>query len=395
MLRYLSCLILPFALTGTALAQDVATPAQLERFRANNPDSSRTIDFDAWSEILGDIVLRVPPSERRPALGRPIRTGTAIYRGNTTRYRFESNRVIYHLVEEDYEAAIHEFRVAMEALPSRIDFSDLNSDEQLAYWLNLYNATVIEQIAGRYPESRINRTRAMGSSQSLFEAQILNVDGVPLSLNDIQQRIVFAQWDDPRVMYGFHNGSIGGPNIRRDAFNGSTVWRQLDSNATDFINSLRGVELSDDSLRVSQLYETARPLFPDFDTDLRAHLTHYANASTSLQLEGNPPIETDVVEWHIADMTNGVIGCTGGGSPVESMGGQSPNVVNIRTMNCNLVPETGQVLLQHVFEQRLRFLRENPYGVVQTTDIDSPEDRPVINMAPSFTRNEPAPQPEG
>ncbi|WP_417485014.1 DUF547 domain-containing protein [Maricaulis salignorans] len=384
MLRILSCVFIPALLLGAASAQTAATPASLEQFQAYDPESTQVLNFEAWSEILNDIVLRVPASRRQVARGRPQQTGTAIYRGNTSRYRYEGNRVIYHLMDDGYEEAIREFRIAMEDLPNRVDFGSLNSDQQLAYWFNLYNAAVIEQVIGRYPESRINRTRAIGTNQSLFEAKILNVAGVPLSLDDIRLRIVYPQWDDPRVIYGFHNGSIGGPNIRREAFRGTQVWRQLDSNATDFVNSLRGVELSDTELRVSQIYGEARPLFPDFETDLRAHLTRFANDNTARQLEGNRPVATDVVEWHIADMTNGVTGCTGSGSPVEVSGTSNPNVVNLASMNCNILPQTGLVLLQYVFEQRLRLIRENALGTVDTIDIETPSEQPVINMTPSF-----------
>ena len=378
---------------GTASAQTSTAPAGWEQFWIHDPESTQVIDFEAWSEILNDIVLRVPASRRIAARGRPVQTGSAIYRGNTSRYRFEGNRVIYHLMDDGYEEAIHNFRVAMEDLPNRLDFSSLNSDQQLAYWFNLYNAAVIEQVMGQYPESRINRTRAIGSNEPLFEAKILNVAGIPLSLDDIRLRIVYPQWDDPRVIYGFHNGSIGGPNIRRDAFRGTEVWRQLDSNATDFVNSLRGVEIADRELRVSQIYGEARSLFPDFEADLRAHLAQFANANTAHQLEAVRPVATDVVEWHIADMTNGVIGCTGSGSPVSVSGTANPNVVNLASLNCNILPQTGLVLMQYLFEQRLRLLREHGLGTVETIDIETPSDQPVINMTPSFGGNrEPAPE---
>ncbi|WP_417482778.1 DUF547 domain-containing protein [Maricaulis sp.] len=384
MLRFLSCLLVPAMLVGTVSAQETQSADGLDQFRQFNPDSTQTIDFEAWSEILNDIILRVPRSRRVPAIGRPETTGSLIYRGNSTRYRYEANRVIYHLIDDDYETAIREFRIAMESLPARLDFSNLNSDEQLAYWLNLYNVAVIEHIMGRYPETRINRTRALGTGESLFEAKILTVAGVPLSLDDIRLRIVYPQWDDPRVMYGFHNGSIGGPNIRRDAYSGSDVWNQLDSNAREFINSLRGVENSSNRLRVSHIYEDAQMLFPDFETDLRAHLTHYANESTALQLEGDRPLATDVVEWHIADMTNGVIGCTGSGSPMTTTGTNNPNVFNLSSLNCNVIPQTGLFLMQYLFEERMRLIRENRLGTVDTIDIETPSDEPVINLTPSF-----------
>ncbi len=387
MLRFLSCVFVPALLIGAASAQTAATPASLERFQAQNPDSNQVIDFEAWSEILNDIVLRVPASRRIAGRGRPQSTGSNIYRGNASRYRFEGNRVIYHLMDDSYEAAIRDFRIAMEDLPNRLDFESLSSDQQLAYWFNLHNAAVIEQVMGRYPESRINRTRALDSSESVFEAKILNVAGVPLSLDDIRLRIVYPQWDDPRVIYGFHNGSIGGPNIRREAFRGSEVWRQLDSNATEFVNSLRGVEIADRELRVSQIYSEARSLFPDYETDLRAHLAHFANPDTAIQLEADRPIATDVVEWHIADMTNGVIGCTGSGSPMSVVGSANSNVVNLATLDCNILPETGLVLVQYMFEQRLRLIRENRLGTVETIDIETPHDQPIINMTPSFGGN--------
>jgi hypothetical protein len=387
MLRFLSCVFIPALLIGAAPAQNAAVPAGMEQFQAHNPDSTQIIDFEAWSEILNDIVLRVPASRRQAARGRPQQTGTAIYRGNSSRYRFEGNRVIYHLMDDSYEGAIRDFRRAMEDLPNRLDFGSLNSDQQLAYWFNLYNAAVIEQVMGRYPESRINRTRALGTNESLFEAKILNVAGIPLSLDDIRLRIVYAQWDDPRVIYGFHNGSIGGPNIRREAFRGAEVWRQLDSNATEFVNSLRGVELSDRELRVSQIYGEARPLFPDFETDLHVHLARFANSDTARQLEGNRPIATDVVEWHIADMTNGVTGCSGNASPVQTTGTGNPNVVNLSSLNCNILPDTGLILMQYLFEQRLRLIRDHNLGTVDTIDIETPDDQPIINMTPSFAGN--------
>ena len=410
--RILSALLVATALSAgsvilpaTAQAQQAATTpaADISVFYGHNPDSTRTIDFTAWSDVLGDIVLRVPPSTREPARGRPVQTGTRIFRGNATRYRYEANRVVYHLMDEPYEQAVHEFRVAMEALPSRIDFASLNRDQQLAYWLNLYNATVIENILARYPETHIDRTRAAGTSEGLFDAKILNVSGVPLSLNDIRLNIVYRLWDDPRVMYGFHSGTIGSPSILRSAFTGRTVWDQLDRNAAEFINSLRGVELARDTVRVSSLYSEGAHFFPDYDADLRQHLATYANAATTAELDNNLPIQADVETWLIADMTNGVIGCGGGGSPVQVSQPIGTNRVNLNNLDCYTMPTTGRILMEHVIERRIEMYRNGEIGIVRTIDLpttdDGPapapvqpqgEDAPVINMSPTFGGRTPA-----
>ena len=415
MRRLASVLLLSSALTmGVAGAQTpaVASGAGIDTFYAHNPDSGRQIDYTAWSDVLADVVFRVPPSNREPARGRPEVTGTRIYRGNVTRYRYEANRVVYHLMDEPYEQAVHEFRVAMEALPDRIDFNALNRDEQLAYWLNLHNAAVIENILARYPESHIDRTRAAGTREPLFEAKILNVAGVPLSLNDIRLRIVYRLWDDPRVIYGFHNGSIGGPSIMREAFTGEDVWRQLDRNAGEFVNSLRGVERGRDTLRVSELYGEARHLFPDFETDLRAHLSRYANAATAEELAPARPVEADVSAWDIADMTNGVIGCTGSGSPVQISVPRGLNRVNLNNLDCYTMPDTGRVLMEHVIERRIEMWRNGEGGRVYTVDLtpaqaaaaeaegNAPQqqadpDAPQVNLSPSFSGQRSQTPPDG
>ena len=414
MRRLVSVLILSSALATGAVHAQTGTPYAapgIETFYSYNPASARQLDYTAWSDVLADVVFRVPPSNREPARGRPQTTGSHIYRGNISRYRYEANRVVYHLMDEPYEQAVHEFRVAMEALPDRIDFNDLNRDEQLAYWLNLYNATVIENILARYPESDIDRTRAAGTNEGLFEAKILNVAGVPLSLNDIRLHIVYAQWDDPRVIYGFHNGSIGGPSILREAYRGDRVWRQLDRNAGEFVNSLRGVERGRDTLRVSELYGEARRLFPDFETDLRAHLSRYANEATAEELAPARPVEADVSTWDIADMTNGVVGCTGSGSPVQISVPRGLNRVNLNNLDCYTMPDTGRVLMEHVIERRIEMWRSGEGGRVYTVDLtpaqaaaaeaegnaaqqDDP-DAPQVNLSPSFSRNAAPSQEDG
>lgn len=216
-------------------------------------------------------------------------------------------------MSDEYQDAITTYREELESLPDQIDFSRLSSNEQLAYWLNLHNVAVIEQIMLNYPLTRVNRQNAYGTNENLFEAKILTVAGVPLSLNDIRLRIVYQQWDDPRVIYGFFNGAIGGPEIARNAFDGGTVWTQLDRNADEFINSLRGVEVAQRELRVSHLYREAERFFPDFETDLRAHLARFANAETATQLAPGRPVRATVEDWHIADLINGSRRCTGSG----------------------------------------------------------------------------------
>lgn len=356
-------------LAALALATSPAAevPPVFTRPEATAPRRGPTVDYSAWTALLRDIVLDVGLSNRQ-APQRAILTGTRINTGNDSRYRFEGNRVAYHLLSEEYQAAISEYRRDLETLPDRVDFTGMSSDEQLAYWLNLHNVAVIEQIMLAYPVVRLNRLNAPGTDEHLYDAKILTVAGERLSLNDIRLGIVYPQWNDPRVMYGFHNGAIGGPNIRRSAYSGRDVWQQLDSNAAEFVNSLRGIEIDRDELEISSLYAEARDyFFPDWPNDIRSHLRAYAVDTAADEVNDGGPIDADVEEWGVADLINGSRRCTGGAGDLQL---QTYIGDHVRTSgSCANMPANAQILVNHVIERRRELIRDGAYGRVYVRDV--------------------------
>ncbi|WP_323762220.1 DUF547 domain-containing protein [Maricaulis sp.] len=377
---------------GAAHAQ---TPTNLSVFAQANENSNLVIDHEGWSVILRGIVLNVPPMDRMPERDRPVLTGTRINTANTSRYRHEGNRVVYHVLNDEYSEAITFMREDLEALPDQFGgLARLNRDEQLAYWFNLYNVAIIEQTMLNYPVHWIDRMEAHGTDENVFDAKILTVEGQRLSLNDIRHGIVYANWDDPRVMYGFFNGSVGSPELRRSAYTGNAVWQQLDGTAREFVNSLRGVEVNNRELRVSEVYDEARVLFPDFDADLRSHLRQYANEETAEQIDVDRPVSARVSDWQIADMINGSRRCTGvaGPSTMTSFAfGSGPQSQPTGVVaNCATLPPNAAILLTAVRERRIELINEGRYGEVFTTDL------PTIDPdLPSDQASDNAPDSEG
>jgi hypothetical protein len=367
-----------------------ATPAQdFQRFERFDDSSRRHIDYSIWTDLLHDMVLNVPIMDREPERTRTINTGTRTSTANESRYRYEANRVAYHLMSDEYRDAVSAYRADLEALPSQVDLSTFSSNEQLAYWLNLHNVAVIEQVMLNYPFTRVNRQNAHGTNENMFEAKILTVAGVPLSLNDIRLRIVYQNWNDPLVMYGFFNGAIGGPEISRDAYDGDTVWAQLDRNAREFVNSLRGVEVSRSELRVSHLYAEAAHFFPDFDTDLRRHLSRFATEETAEQLVPGRRVRANIEDWHIADLINGSRRCVGpGGAATMYSASPEPYPTAGRTQpivtECSAdLPTNALMLMNAVQERRIELMGEGRYGEVRTVDIPTDENGNPIRLRPA------------
>ncbi len=135
---------------------------------------------------------------------------------------------------------------------------------------------------------------------------MLNVAGVPLSLNDIHHKILIPKYRDPLIMYGLFQGVIGGPNIRDEAYTGVRVWHQLKANAREFVNSNRGAFVRERIIRTSTFYEVNKALFPDFEADMKAHLMRYAKKPFADKLQAaSSRVGTDQRNWYVADLYGG------------------------------------------------------------------------------------------
>lgn len=360
------------SLAANATAQDASETGIVIGPSANQEYSRTTIDYETWSMMLSEIVLNVGLSDRRsPRALTGMNTGTRISTGNRSRFRFEANRVIYHLVEDFHMEAIQEYRRELEQLPERVNITRLHPDEQLAYWLNLYTVATIEQVGLLYPLSNMERVNAFGTDTRLYDAPVVTILGNELSLNDIQYGIVYQNWDDPRVIYGFFNGTIGSPRVMRRAYDPDIVWQQLENNAREFVNSLRGVDNSPNRLTVSRHYERAAEFFfPEFENDLRSHLRLFAGDDVMELLDADIPLRATTDEWGIADMTNGSNRCGGAISQVSSNGRDS--------MFCGGLPDNARVLMNYVIDRRIRQIENGTLGNVIITDL--PDRNIVIDL---------------
>jgi len=302
--------LLTLAVIGAAVAPSntlaAEQPELTECFAAFDPNSGIRISYPDWDFVLSSTVLDVGPSHRFTGRRKMQVTGTRITQQNTSPSWLEGNRVAYDQLSDDGIGVITDFRRMMEHLPDEVALARLTRDEQLAYWLNLYNATLYEQIALAYPRPVVrDLDRGENKKAEVFGEKLLTVAGVPLSLDDIQFGILLPLWQDPLVIYGFYQGAIGGPNIRRHAFTGAAVRRQLSDNAAEFVNSIRGVQKAGDKARVSALYDWNRALFPDFERDLKRHLLAYADSETREILTETDGLRADYFDWGPTDFHNG------------------------------------------------------------------------------------------
>ena len=293
-----------FSAVSTSFSVAPVNP-QFDIFAPQERQSADRIDYTAWSEAMNYLVYTMGPSIREAPSRAEATLGSRRIYGHQSRYRMEGNRVMFSFFNDELRNMVADYRLELEQLGNQIDITTLPRNEQLAYWLNLHNVAVMEKIAQEWP---IRQPREIEIDGIPFDqAKFMTVRGVTMSPHDIRHQIVFRNWENPKVIYGFWRGEIGGPSLPSDAFTGLNVSQVLERNAREFVNSLRGTQNRGERLQISTIYDEARPyFFVNWPNDIRSHLSGYANEEVSALIAKTTETEAVVYEADIADLAGGV-----------------------------------------------------------------------------------------
>lgn len=294
-----SCLLLLLSAPKYLLAEDKAYP----QFSGYSPKSKLTINFEPVNILLESNVLDMGPSRRINADLDVPPIGTKLRNVFPRATHNESNRFTYELIKSPKQKSlVNDVKKYLESLPEKNNLNLYSKQEQLAYWLNLYNITLINEIVKRYPI--VSLEKILTGPDSLLDKKLVNIGSLQLSLSDIQYGILDKNYrKEPLIIYGLYQGYIGSPNINKKAFSGKNVYKLLKNNATDFVNSNRGTNIDSlNSLEVSSYYARNADYFPNFSNDLKLHLLQFADETTQEIINKSDKIEPIINNWAIADL---------------------------------------------------------------------------------------------
>jgi len=220
--------------------------------------------------------------------------------------RFEGSRIMIHAFTEGHKEFFRAYQVGLERLSSRRSLSAFNKNEQAAFWLNLYNVIVINKLIEEYPISNLKSLRSTKRGKTSFwDEKVTTIEGAPLSLTDIED-ILFTNFDTPLVAFGLWQGSIGGPRLLNYAYTGNNVWRSLERNAVEFVNSNRGLRPPTGTrMSVSDYYEWTMPAFGTTQDHVLSFIKEYADPNFISGVDNVTTLSFKIYDWTIADLLGG------------------------------------------------------------------------------------------
>jgi hypothetical protein len=128
----------------------------------------------------------------------------------------------------------------------------LSREEQLAFWLNAYNALVLKTVVDHYPllgKSPDYPPKSIRQISGAFERLPHRVAGRTVTLDQIEQTVL-AGFDDPRVFFALGRGAAGSGRLRSEAFVPARIEEQLAETAAECVTRAQCIRVDREAGKV-------------------------------------------------------------------------------------------------------------------------------------------------
>ncbi len=228
-----------------------------------------------------------------------------IWDGLLRQYVDSQGRVDYGAWKRQQPQALPNWFATLERL--ELD-SELTRDQQLALWINLYNAFTISTVLERYPIASI-RPLVFGMPNWLaflwfFQRRVYRFANRTYSLAQIENQSLRDRLQDPRIHFAIVCASIGCPLLRNEAYMPEQVTQQLEEDAARFIQNPDKVRYDSQTgtLYCSKIFKWYRRDFLAVSPSIPEYISAYLN--TDFALSAATPIRYLDYSWSLNQRTS-------------------------------------------------------------------------------------------
>ncbi|HEX8371990.1 MAG TPA: DUF547 domain-containing protein [Chthoniobacterales bacterium] len=116
---------------------------------------------------------------------------------------------------------------------AKTDPSKLTKPEQLAFYINAYNAWTLHNVLAAYP---IKSIRDVYPIFGFFTRKTITVAGEKMSLNHLEKDIIIAKFREPRIHAAVNCASRSCPVLANESYTAQKLDKQLDAAFSLFVN---------------------------------------------------------------------------------------------------------------------------------------------------------------
>lgn len=200
-------------------------------------------------------------------------------------------------------------------------------DNKVAFWINAYNAAVLQTVIGRYPIKGTSSAYPSSSIRQIpgaFDQSKFRFAGRTVSLDEIDKKILPA-FNEPRALLALGRGAVGSGRLRSEAFTAARLAAQLDAIQAEFVSEqqMLKVDRQGGQISVTPILSWHEAAFvAAYDTDQKGRFSARSpieRALMSFILPHLLPLEQEFAaentfkvvfhpfDWRLNDLTGGRI----------------------------------------------------------------------------------------
>lgn len=149
-------------------------------------------------------------------------------------------------------AKLQEYLDQLSENPPGKNWSD---NDELAYWINAYNAFTVKLIIDHYPLKSIKDIAGgLPMINTPWDIKFFKIGGIDFDLNTIEHNILRVEFEEPRIHFAVNCASFSCPKLKNEAYIGERVNEQLDEQAREFIFNADKNQVTASATKISKIF---------------------------------------------------------------------------------------------------------------------------------------------
>ena len=172
-----------------------------------------------------------------------------------------------------------------------------SGNDQLAYWINAYNAYTIQLVIRNYPLKSI---KDIGSRiqipfiNSPWDIKFIRLGKEVYDLNNIEHDILRSKFNEPRIHFAIVCASVSCPKLLNEAYEGSRINAQLEAQTIAFINDPTRNKITPNQAQLSSIFSWFKG-----DFTKQGNLISFINKYSKVKLHQNAKITSLDYNWNL------------------------------------------------------------------------------------------------
>lgn len=170
-------------------------------------------------------------------------------------------------------------------------------NEQLAYWINAYNAYTIQLIIRHYPLKSI---KDIGSKIKIpfvntpWDLKFIRLGQTTYDLNNIEHDILRKKFNEPRIHFAIVCASVSCPRLLNQAYTAAQLDQQLEAHTRAFINDPNRNKITANQVQLSAIFNWFTG-----DFTKKGSLTDFINKYAKVKIKPGAKITFMDYNWNL------------------------------------------------------------------------------------------------